>query len=197
MPDAYVVLGNHDFAISRDPFSQPRRDRRPRRTGRCSPTRSSTYRASRAQGRARRARPAHAGSRQQPGRVLPTRRPTCASCSRTFPRRSTASSRGVSTSSLAGHLHGGQIVAALRLRPAAARASRASRHAQGSVRPQGDADPRFAGPRHDLRPDPVLRAPRGDRTRSTIRVMEGHSVISPDVLARYAADAALRGSRRA
>ena len=60
----------------------------------------------------------------------------------------------------------------------------------GHLQPRPHDDAHFARARDDVRAVPVLRAPGGDRARSTIRVMEGHSVISPDVLARYAADAA-------
>ena len=49
---------------------------------------------------------------------------------------------------------------------------------------------RLARSRHDVRPLPLLRPARGDRAGSKIGIVEGHSVISPDVLARYAADAA-------
>src|SRR6185437_3637983 len=45
--------------------------------------------------------------------------------------------------------------------------------------------------RHDLRTVPVLRPPGGHRADPRIRLMESHASISPDVLARYAADAAL------
>ena len=55
----------------------------------------------------------------------------------------------------------------------------------------GDAA-RLARARHDVRAVPLLRAARGDRARSAIdpESMEGHAVISTDILASYAADAA-------
>src|SRR5262249_20315825 len=79
---------------------------------------------------------------------------------------------------------------AVRLRAAVARASVLALLA-GCLPARGDDDARVGRSRDDVRPVSLLCPPGGDRARSTIRgVMEGHSVISPDVLARYAADAA-------
>src|SRR5205823_3397191 len=45
--------------------------------------------------------------------------------------------------------------------------------------------------RHDLRSLPFPREARGDRARPTIRLMEGSASVAADVLASYAADAAV------
>ena len=91
---------------------------------------------------------------------------------------------------LAGHMHAGQIVlpypgGKLRL------AHLASRLTEGVYRGARRDAARLARARHDLRPVPLLRPARGDRAGSKISVVvEGQSLISPDVLATYAADAA-------
>src|SRR5262249_48042971 len=79
--------------------------------------------------------------------------------------------------------------AAVRVRQAPAGAS-AGEVPERGVQAWEHGDARLAWAGHDVRAASVLRAPRGHRARPTMWVMEGHSVISPDVLARYAADAA-------
>ena len=106
LPDPYVVLGNHDFAISRDPFSKPV-DLSGSATGRCSRTPRSSSSA-RPAGRARRRRPAVPGCASGQA-ASPTRTPTCGSCSATSRARSTRCP-GRWHLILAGHLHAGQIV---------------------------------------------------------------------------------------
>ena len=91
---------------------------------------------------------------------------------------------------LAGHMHAGQIVLPFpggKIRFAHPRA----KLVRGVVPARGSRAPRVTGPRHDVSTPPLLRPARGDRAGSKIGgVTEGHSVISPDVLATYAADAA-------
>ena len=102
------MLGNHDFAISRDPFSQPVE------------IVELTHGTLLADSVARASSSADAAS-SSPGvdprtwlarrqaRVPRARRPTSASCSATFPR-ALPGRAGRFHLALAGHLHGGQIV---------------------------------------------------------------------------------------
>ena len=98
LPRCFAVLGNHDYAHTRDPFSQPRRSRRPR-AGDAARGRLADDRAARPARADRRRRPAHVprgGSRDRSG--SPIRTPTCASCSATTRASSTASRKASSTS---------------------------------------------------------------------------------------------------
>ena len=194
----YVVLGNHDFADSRDPFSQ-RVDpeaiaaledvtllgRRGRRRSSCaggaSRSSASTRSRTRLEAQLRTTLADHAT-------------PTCGSCSATS-RGSSSASRGVFHLVLAGHLHAGQIVVPYPGGQAAARAPPRTRR-RGPLRLRRDDAARLARPRHDVRPVPVLRAAGGHGAGCTIGVMEA-PVISPDVLASYAGDAALEVDGRA
>ena len=75
-------------------------------------------------------------------------------------------------------------------REAASRAPRRARDVEGVYRVRLDVAPRLARPRDDLRALPVLRAAGGHRAGCTIGVMDATPLISPEVLARYAGDAA-------
>ena len=103
------MLGNHDFALSRDPFSQP--------VEIVELTHGTLLSDSAVA--ARRARAAASSSAgvdprtwldAPAARRFPTRRPTFASCSATSRPRSTGSQPGRFHLALAGHLHAGQIV---------------------------------------------------------------------------------------
>ena len=168
------------------PVLAARRARRPRRTGRCSPTvgRRRACAARRSSSRASTRAPGSPSARVGfPDSEADLRILLCH-----FPARSTASSRALPPRSSPA------ICTAARscCRTASAGCCSPIRRAvrAGRLPPRPTAHARLARARDDLRAVPVLRPPRGDRARSTIRVMEGHSVISPDVLARYAADAA-------
>ena len=63
---------------------------------------------------------------------------------------------------LAGHMHDGQISVPLPGREAAPRASDGALH-ERPLPPPGRRPARLAGPRHDVRPLPLLRAAGGDR----------------------------------
>ncbi len=92
---------------------------------------------------------------------------------------------------LAGHYHAGQIVVPLpggKLNLAHPRI----RDVQGLFRYGTSVLARVSRPRHHVRPVSLLRPARGHRAGCTIVVvMERRPLISADVLARYAADAAL------
>ena len=98
---------------------------------------------------------------------------------------------------LAGHLHAGQIV----LPYPGGRVTLAhpsARLVAGVYQTRDDCAPRLTRHRDDVRSVPLLREAGGDRARTsarrrraTITLMEGHSSISSDVIARYAEDAAL------
>ena len=158
------MLGNHDFGDARDPLASPShleelaparllrdeslelelRGRRVQIVG-VDPT---SYRAGRA---------------NLNGHADAT--PTCASSSATTPRCTTAFGPGAFHLVLAGHLHDGQIaipygVGKVRL------AHLSWRYTHGFYRRDGVVHARLAGPRHDVRPVPLLRPPRGDRARA-------------------------------
>ena len=196
----FVVLGNHDVAVTRDPFSRAAELDAARRCRDPAPRRRPP--SSRGPGRqhpARRSRPEELLGRDRAAvRSSPTRAPISASCSATSPGSSARCQPGAFHLVLAGHLHAGQIVLPHPGRAGVARASRESL-LLGPVHHRGRRHAHLAGNRDDVRAVPVLRpagghgacpAP-GAAAGATIDVMEGHSVISADILASYAADAAL------
>ena len=160
----FVVLGNHDHAFSRDPFSRPvsfdgvAAGRLLQDESVEIVERGCRIEVAGVDPRSWRAR---RGSGSPPSDA-PFRLLLCH-----FPRVSTSSQPGRWNLILAGHLHAGQIVlpyGGRRLLLAHPRA----RYEQGIFRREGDDDARLAGPRHDFRPVPLLRPPRGDRARPTI-----------------------------
>ena len=185
LPPVYAVLGNHDYADSRDPFSKPvgevdlgrgtlladeavtleLRGRRVQLVG----VDPRTYMRLEA-------RPWELADPDADLRIL-----LCH-----FPRdRRPAAGGRVRPRPLRPHARRPDLPA-VRRRQGAARAS------AGAVQPRrlpapGGRAARLARARDDVRAVPVLRAAGGDGAAPTIRVMEGHASISPDVLARYAA----------
>ena len=196
----FVVLGNHDVAVTRDPFSRAAELDGPR-GGRacCSATRRSCV---------------ERAGRHGSSSSAPTRRATRAATH----GRGSSSTRDADLRILLCHFPGiARKLPAGRVPPRARRApprgpdrapvpgrqasrsrTRARASSRGSTRRRRRAA-RLAGHRHDVRAVPVLRPPGGDGARAPprrrglqqSRVMEGHSLISTDILASYAADAAL------
>ena len=201
-----VVLGNHDVAVTRDPFSRAaeldglegaaqllagRGDRRraeratdPDRGRRC---RELSARVCSTLGACRpRRRSPH------PALPLPGYRPP-PPCRSLPPRARGASPRGPDCPPLSGR-EGDTCASGSTVR-------------RRGVSHRGRGDARLAGHRDNVRAVPILRTTGGDRARSpsccpaprtrikppgaTIHLMEGHSLISADILASYAADAAL------
>ena len=161
---AFVVLGNHDVAVTRDPFSRAAELRDlekarllARRVGDlerfCGAAVSivgvdpQSYR----------------GETARPARAHRCPDASCASFSATSQVSSTGSPTGRSTSSSPGHLHAGQICL-----PLAASAAITLAHPRASSSPASTTRRRASctSPRtDDVRPLPVLRAPRGDGAR--------------------------------
>ena len=163
----YVVLGNHDLDVSRDPFSRPAelgslaaRDAalptRPRRSS-CAASASS----SRASIRARGSRGARSGFAR-------VGMPTCGSCSAISRRALDRVPAGRWDLILSGHLHAGQIVLPYGFGKLLLAHPRAP-YAEGVYRRGATTMHVSPGLGHDVRPVPVLRPPRGDRARPKIR----------------------------
>ena len=198
-PNCFAILGNHDFAISRDPFSHAARTSATSAGSTLLSDEGVTIEV-----RGRRVYIAGAdprsrwlAKRKQPADLaVPRGEADLRILLAHYPRLVDQLPPGAFDLVLAGHMHDGQIClpypgGKLRLAHLGARAttaaSTACRAARCTSRPARD----------DLRPVPVRRAARSDRAGATTGVMEGHAVISSDILARYAADAALEVNGRA
>ena len=103
-----VVLGNHDVAVTRDPFSKAAELRDLERT-RLLRDEVATVDGAWRRGRRRRCRPGDLSASARPGRTNSSRGGHCGSCSATFPGSCGGSRRGSFDLILAGHLHAGQI----------------------------------------------------------------------------------------
>ena len=147
-----------------------------------------------------RRRSTRAVARRSRARTSSPRRRPSRSCSPTSRACSTGSPTGAFDLVLAGHMHDGQICVPypggkLRL------AHPAARYTHGLYRRGGDGHARLAGPRHDVRAVPVLRAARGDRARrcdARPRLAEGTRAVDLDRGARpLRGRRGARGGRRA
>ena len=166
LPGSFAVLGNHDFASSRDPFSKPSAvtelgsttapGRRGADGGAPRPSRADRRRRS-ALVPAGEARPERLADPDADLRIL-----LCH-----FPNVIDKMPAGVFDLVLAGHLHGGPDLHPVRTRQAQARATPRT-YTEGALPSPGWRSARLARPRHDLRPVPVLRPAGGDGARPTI-----------------------------
>ena len=162
LDDPFVVLGNHDVAVTRDPFSRAA-ELRDLERARLLTDEAATR---------RRARPAGLGRGRRPG-DLPREASQAARARRTraalrlllchFPGSSSGSRRVVRPDPRRAPARRSDLPPAPGS-PHHARASPRAASSRASTR-RGQARCTFAGDGHDVRPVPVLRPPRGDGAR--------------------------------